>query len=251
MYKFRTRSSVGDNRSIFDDDNNDVLKAITFFNGLSNEDKAQIVSNLHPTTFKLKQYVKRLFPLLSKIQHDISKHDEIKIGTKLMEYGLDETYARLFVVNIKKQAPTLEYQIDQINKIPDDEFCTKLPDVMKCIWVYNENVNAEMVTKFGISIEKLHCIEHLTFQMLNKLARGDIVEKLIEESMKQLSKKKLDVMMNQIKVHKTHWHDTTMFKDVQDTYLQTEKIAQQNAILNKLLQELITLKRNEQSRLRR
>ena len=58
-------------------------------------------------------------------------HDAIEIGNKLMEYGLDETYARLFVANVKKHAPTAEYQLNQINKVPDGDFCDKLPGVMK------------------------------------------------------------------------------------------------------------------------
>ena len=68
--------------------------------------------------------------------------------------------------------------------------------------------------------------------------------------MKLLSKKKLDVLMNQIKIHKTHWRETMIFSDAQDTYFKTNKIIQQNKILIKLIQELIELKKDEQSRQR-
>ena len=160
--------------SIFDDNNEDVKNAIRFFNNLRDDDKVRIVSDLNPNTFKLKQHAKRLFPLLSKIQRDISKHDEIKIGTKLMEYGLEETYARLFVANMKKQVPTAAYQIDQINKITDNTFCEKLPDIMKYIWVDRNSIDMKMENKLGVSVEKLQCIESLTFRIFNGLSRGNI-----------------------------------------------------------------------------
>lgn len=211
----------------------------------------RVVSDLNPNTFKLKQYAKLLFPLLAKIQRDIAKHTEIKIGTKLMEYGLEETYARLFVANMKKHAPTEAYQIDQINKISDEIFNTKLPDVMKYIWVDRKSVDIEMENKIGISVEKLQCIESLTFRIFNGLSRGDITEDIAKESMKLLSKKKLEILMNQIKIHRMHWRDTMTFSDAQDTYFKTNKIIQQNDILIKLIQELIELKKEEQSRQRR
>lgn len=236
--------------SIFDDNNEDVKNAIRFFNNLRDDDKVRIVSDLNPNTFKLKKYAKELFPLLTKIQRDISKHDEIKIGTKLMEYGLEETYARLFVTNMKKQAPTAAYQIDQINKIPDDTFCEKLPDIMKYLWVDRNSIDMKMESEVGISIEKLQCIESLTFSLFNGLSRGDITKDIAEESIKVLSKKKLDVLMNQIKIHTTHWRETMIFSDVQDTYFQTNKIIQQNKTLIKLIQELIKLKKDEQFRQR-
>ena len=233
--------------SIFDDNNEDIKKAIRFFNSLEEEDKIRIVSNLNPNTFQLKQYVKQLFPLLSKIQRDIAKHGEIKIGTKLVTYGLEETYARLFVANMKKQAPTEEYQIDQISKISDDDFC-KLPDIMKYIVVDHKPVDMSMEDKLGISVEQLQCIESLTFRIFNGLARGDTTEDRVKESMKIMSEKKLEVLMNQINIHKKHWSETMMFSDVQDTYFQTRKILQQNEKLIKLIQELIELKKDEQSR---
>ena len=102
--------------SIFDDNDEDVKTSIHFFNQLSNEDKIRIVSNLNPNILQQKQQYTRLFPLLVKIQKDISKHDAIKIGNKLMDLGLDETYARLFVSNIKNHAPTEAYQLSPVRQ---------------------------------------------------------------------------------------------------------------------------------------
>lgn len=92
--------------SLFDEDDQSVKAAISYFNELSDQDKALIVSDLNPQTFKLKKHFKALFPLFSRVQNDLSKHDGIKIGNKLLELGLEETYARLVVSNMKKHAPT-------------------------------------------------------------------------------------------------------------------------------------------------
>ena len=68
--------------SIFDaDKNEDVKESILYFNQLSNEEKVRIVSDLNPYIFQQKQQYLPLFPLLSKIQQDISKHGTIEIGT--------------------------------------------------------------------------------------------------------------------------------------------------------------------------
>ncbi|MCY4489915.1 MAG: hypothetical protein OXC46_00445 [Thaumarchaeota archaeon] len=44
------------------------------------------------------------------------------IGNKLVELGMEETYARLVINNVKKQAPTLEYHLSQLERLSDDFF---------------------------------------------------------------------------------------------------------------------------------
>ena len=234
--------------SIFDDNNEDIKRSIGFFNQLSDEDKVTIVSDLNPQTFKLKRYYKPLFPLLSKIQKDISKFDAIKIGNKLMEYGLDETYARLFVTNMKKHAPTEDYQLNQLDKIADDLFCDNLPEIIKNVWVDHVDNNM-IVEKFSITQEQVDCIIDVTRNLLNSLARGETTKALIKEKYaKKISEKKLSILMDKVSIHSKHWHDTMLFSNVQDTFFNTERIVKQNEIMLRFMKELIGLIREQKTR---
>ena len=87
------------------DNEDDIRRSIEFFNMLADQDKVTIISDLSPVSFKVKQYYNQLAPILSEVQRAISKHEGIAIGNRLVELGLDDTFARLFVLNIKKHAP--------------------------------------------------------------------------------------------------------------------------------------------------
>ena len=116
-----------------------------------------------------------------------------------MEYGLDETYARLFVSNVKKHAPTKEYQLNQIDKIPDGDFCDKLPDIMKAVWVDGE-IDEALSERYGLDRETLQCIIGLTSNALNDLSRGHVTkENLLKDYIQHMSKKKTDIRRRYIK----------------------------------------------------
>ena len=231
--------------SIFDDDNEDVRESVRFFNQLSDEEKIRVVSDLNPFLFQQKQQYRPLFPLLSKIQKDISKHDEIKIGTKLVEYGLDETYARLFVSNVKKHAPTEEYQLNQLDKIPDEVFCSKLADMIKDIWINDENEEV-LSERYGVDREKIRCLASLTGSAFNGISRGIVTKEKLEEIYKRhMSEEKTDALMNQILVHQEHQHKTTLFANAQDMLFNTRQIIVQNREILRLLQELVDLRKEE------
>ena len=148
--------------SIFDDDSNDVRESIRFFNQLPDEEKIRVLSDLNPFIFQQRREYQPLFPLLSKLQQDISKYNTITLGKKLMEYGLDETHAHLFVLNVKKHAPTVEYQMKQADLISDDDFCKKLPGIINDAWINNETYEV-LSEKYGIDNEKIDCIIKLLY----------------------------------------------------------------------------------------
>ena len=203
------------------------------------------MSDLNPFLFQQKQQYRPLFPLLSKIQKDISKHDEIKIGTKLMEYGLDETYARLFVANVKKHAPTEEYQLNQLDKIPDDDFCSKLAAVIKDVLINDEK--EEMLSeRYGIDREKIRCLTDLTENALNGMSCGIVTKEKLEETYKKhMSEKKTNAMINQISVYSEHHYKTTLFANTQEVFFDTKQIIRQNMEILRLLKELVDLKKEE------
>lgn len=165
---------------VFDDEGG-VRLSIEFFNTLSGHDKVTIVSDLNPTTFKLKQHYNQLFSLLSQVQLFISKFDDITIGNRLVEIGLDNTYARLIVSNIKKHAPTEEYQLHQVSKIPDDVFAKAVPEIIKSR-LHSNTSEDELVETFNITKEQSQCITNTSRTILNSLARGDITKETLRKN---------------------------------------------------------------------
>ena len=74
--------------SLFNLEDEEIKETIDFFNSLTDEERALIVSDLNPHTFKMPQYYDDLVHLFSLIQRDITIHDGIRIGNRLMELGL-------------------------------------------------------------------------------------------------------------------------------------------------------------------
>ncbi len=227
------------------DDEDIIRRSIEFFNILSEQEKVTIVSDLNPVTFKLKQYHNRLAPLLSEVQRAISKHDDIAIGSRLVELGLDDTFARLFVSNIKKHAPTEAYQIHQISKIPDDVFSKSISEIIKSVWVEGMSED-EIAEKFNITKEQVQCIVDFSRTTLNALARGDITKDGIRNKYSdKLSAVKFESLSNSLLVHQKYWYDSLLFSNAQDSHMNLDLVARQNAAILKSLNEILRILRSE------
>ncbi len=127
--------------SLFQKDSSQLKKTIQFFNSLQSQQKALIVSELtHVRTNP--ELLNQLSPLLEAIQNDISKYDETTMAQKLFDLGMEETYAKLLVNSMIKQAPTIEYDISVLAKLSDDVFKEKAPLIMNDIWVKKLPIDA-------------------------------------------------------------------------------------------------------------
>ena len=204
-----------------------------------------IVSDLNPVTFKLKQYYNRLAPLLSEVQRAISQCGDVAIGNRLVELGLDDTFARLFVSNIKKHAPTEEYLLHQISKIPDDTFAESISEIIKSIWVDDASME-EVTEKFNITMEQLQCITDFSRTVMNALARGDTTKDGIRRDYSdKMSPIKFDSLSNSLLVHKKYWYDSLLFSNTQDAYIGQDLVARQNAAILKSVNEILEILRSE------
>lgn len=233
------------------DDQEGARRSIGFFNSLPDHDKVTIVSDLNPTTFKLKHYYNHLFSLLSQVQRAISQFDDIAIGNQLIDLGLDETYARLFVSNIKKHAPTEEYQLRQISDIPDEIFSKSVPEIIKSIWDHNVNED-ELTERLNVTKEQLQCVSNVGRTILNALARGDMTKETIREKYAdKLSPKKFESLSNSLLVNQKHWYDSVLFANTQDSRYAVDYIVKQNVLIIKLLNEILDTFSSETSRERR
>ena len=229
---------------VFDNEDG-VRRSIEFFNMLADQDKVTIVSDLNPMTFKLRQYHNRLAPLLSEVQRAISKYEDIAIGNRLVELGLDDTFARLFVSNMKKHAPTEAYLIHQISKIPDDAFSKSIAEIIKSVWVEDMSED-EVAEKFNITKEQVRCIVDLSRVAMDALARGDMTKEGIRKKYSdKLSPIKFESLSNSLLVHQKYWYDSLLFSNSQDTYVNLELISRQNAAIVKSLNKILEILRSE------
>lgn len=233
--------------SLFDEDH-DIRISINFFNMLNDEERALIVSDLNPDTFKIPQYYDDLVPLLSRVQMDIIKHDGIKVGNRLMELGLEETWARLIVANMKKHAPTIKYQVSQINKIDDEKFVESFSKIMNSLWM-DKMDNDSIVEKFGIDKEQLNCIIDMTGHYMQDIMRGDSTETQIRETLLEngLSKSKINTMLRSIMLLEQGWNRWLLFRNTQDSLYNIQEIKEQNTYILETLREILVLLKGPKS----
>lgn len=234
--------------SIFDGDESEISEIIDFFNSLTDEEKAIIVSDLHPETFKLKKYFDRLVPLLFRVQRDLSKYEDIAIGSKLVELGMEETYARLIVSNMKKQAPTLSYHASQIAKIDDGRFVKDFERMLMSIWINNEDKKV-VVEKYGITHDQFESIAGVTNHILEGLFHGNMTEKkvlgmLVENG---LSDAKAQAILRGIQPHRDTMYSRLMFSNLQEVMDRTQDIEAQNRAIVERMNEIIRLLRKIES----
>ncbi len=232
--------------SLFDPDIEDTKASIEFFNTLSDEERALIVSDLNPNTFKIPQYYDSLVSLLSRVQRDITVHDGIKIGNRLMDMGLEETWARLIVTNMKKHAPTIPYQVSQLNRIDDQKFAAIFGGVMDALWLDKMDDEA-VIERYGIDQEQLRCITDMSSHYMQDLMRGDSTEEKIRNVLLEngLSKVKVDSMIKSIMGQEGDWYRWLLFRNTQDNYYNTQEIREQNVRILETLKEILALLKDQ------
>ena len=186
--------------------------------------------------------------LLSRVQKDITKHDGIKIGNRLMDLGLEETWARLIVTNMKKHAPTVSYQISQMNRIDDEKFAASFPSIMDSLWVDKMSDEA-VIEKFGIDREQLSCIIDMSSHYLQDIMRGDSTETRIRETLLEngLSKKKANIVLQSIREQEREWYRWLLFRNAQDSYYGIQEIKDQNVRMLEILKDILVLLKGQKS----
>lgn len=234
--------------SLFNVEDEEIKETIDFFNSLTDEERALIVSDLNPHTFKMPQYYEDLVHLFSLIQRDITIHDGIRIGNRLMELGLEETWARLLVANIKKHAPTIKYQISQLNRIDEQVFVATFGKIMDALWVH-KIPDDEVTEKFGIDTEQIHCITDMTSHYMQDMMRGDNTEASIREALVEngLSAKRADTLLRALKDREDDWYRWLIFRNAQDNYYAVQEVKDQNTAILETLREILVLLKEQKS----
>ena len=218
-----------------------IKDSIDYFNSLDRSKQSYIISNLLELD---EQDDEEMSALLFVIRNDISNYDRTTISNKLFELGLEETYSILFVKNIIEQAPTLQYNLKEISKIPDDEFEKKFPRCMNEIWV-ERKTHKELSQEQDIPISQMQAISNITRTFMNEVIRSNLSEKRITEICKSsdFSESQLKVMLNTIRINSEFWRKFVMFANTQDSFFSLQNIEQQNDLILRTMQEILkTLK---------
>ena len=234
--------------SLFNVEDEEIKETIDFFNNLTDEERALIVSDLNPHTFKMPQYYDDLVHLFSLIQRDITIHDGIRIGNRLMELGLEETWARLLVANIKKHAPTTKYQVSQLSRIDEQRFVATFGKIMDALWVHKMS-DEEVTEKFGIDTEQIHCITDMTSHYMQDMMRGDSTEIGIRSALLEngLSSKRTNTLLRALKDREDDWYRWLLFRNAQDNYYAVQEVKEQNVAILETLREILVLLKEQKS----
>ena len=219
-----------------------ISSAINYFNSLSSERKAFVVSNLLELS---EDEINQLHPLLTSMRNDISNYNKDTISNKLFGLGIERTYAVLFVENMIQQAPTLEYELKEIDKMDNSDFKEKFPRLMQKIWIEKippqELIDSEKITR-----NQLWAIVHISKDFMNGLIRSITSPDKINKECKnvEMSDIKITVMLNIFNDSLESWRKRIVFSNTQDTYFTTMEIHQQNNVILNSLKEILNVLKN-------
>lgn len=228
---------------LFAEDLKSIKAAIDYFNKLPDVDKISIVADLNPRTFKLKRHFRPLLLLFSRVQQALSSHDGITIGNRLLELGLEETYARLIVSNMKKHAPTLEYTASQLN-VMDERAFQHLEKIINALWVDREDKKSVMDT-YRITADQLDAITGVATKVLMSLLRGTTNEKRVLQDLEKngLSRGRAESLLRAVCAHKESWYSTYTFRHLQDLRTKVDILERQNRQIMRDLKAVLDIVR--------
>ncbi len=226
--------------SFFTEDKSELESAMDSFKTLSLEKQNYIITNITDgnATFDPDE-LDPFMPIVEAIRNDMSRHSHPTITSELIDLGMKRGYAALLVDNLVNDAPTIEYQIKTILRIPDDEFKIKIPDDVKLTFV--ENMSPDVVSKkLGITNEQNRAIVEVFRTFMLEYLRGDASINVIKNKLQEegLSETQLDVFINTIKINSEHWSHELVFRNTQDTHFNVETIREQNNEILHLLKEI-------------
>ena len=160
--------------------------------------------------------------------------------------GLEETWARLVVTNMKKHAPTIPYQVSQLNRIDDQKFAAIFGGVMDALWL-DKMDDESVIERYGIDQEQLRCITDMSSHYMQDLMRGDSTEEKIRGVLLEngLSKVKVDSMIKSIMGQEGDWYRWLLFRNTQDNYYNTQEIREQNVRILETLKEILALLKDQ------
>lgn len=225
--------------SLFDADDEKAKEAISFFNGLSVMERTSIVLDLSPDTIGQTRRYGDVEYLISLIRRDIGMHNDISIGNRLMELGLEETWARLLVVNIQKHEPTVGYLVNQISKIELEKFEDVVGGVMDAVWI-EKTSNVEVTEKFGTSRDQINCIMYIAQWYVYDVMMGDANSTTIWSAMTKngLSPDRADTLLRAMERRQKDWYRIFIFHHTRDNYDAIQEVKKQNAAILEALDDI-------------
>ena len=234
--------------SFFQDDIEHLKKAIKFFNSLTNERKAYLVANIITPNAYTKDELAHLRPFLQAIQFDVLSHSELEVAQKIFELGMDETYSKLFVTNVIKQAPTYEYHLNLLSQIDDKLFEQSFSSIINDVYVQLK-LREEILTKHNLSQEQFNAIVSSFNLTMTNFLRKTTSEKLIKDKLQScgFSIVKIDTYLNTLKVNAEFAREMLVFSNIQDTFLSIAELKEQNNVILQTLREILKILRESQS----
>lgn len=228
--------------SFFDTNVDEIKQSIQFFNQLSRERQATIVSSPTQEDLYKDDEWKQMLPFLSAILNDISRYSQPQLTHQIVELGMEQTFAQLFVNNIIKDAPTLAYQITLLSKIDDDVFEKMFPKLVNFTWI-ERKTNEIMMSELDISQEEINAGVDIFRKGINSILRSDASDGSVRSQLKEsgFSDSKCDTFFNTIKINSEYWRNFLVFSNTQDTFFAVSSIENKNNEILRILKEILLI----------
>jgi len=232
--------------SLFQDDTSKIEKAVAYFNSLEKQRQALLVSDMYGDDWNTED-VDELCYIIFTIQDDMSKYSAVMMVRKLVELGMEETFAWLIVNNTIKEFPTDGYQHKVLSKIDDEQFKKLFPELFNAKWV--ELNDLKVIKKnLGISDEELQSMISVINVAMEFLAQRRTTEKILAEQFKKngLSDSKIEVMLNTFKINSEFWRNKILYSRSYDTTDRILGLIEQNNTIIRLVKEMLEISKQSQ-----
>lgn len=225
-------------------DNTDQLKDfIGFFNDLDNVRKAVVVGSVSKTgATYTDEEIKHIIPIIEAIEHDLITHSEITIANKIIECGMDNTYAQLFVKNIVDSRPPIEYHLNILERMDEKSFKDMFLNTIKGFY-FDLEPKEKLLEKLKITDQQFSAITNAYVEAVFEILRGEVNLNLIREKASTVikSEKKLNAMEECLQSTSDLIGKRVMFYDIQETYLATQEVVEQNKVILTTLREILEI----------
>jgi hypothetical protein len=225
--------------------------AIDWFKGLSPEKQTSLIMGVFRDPEKLsKEEAEKVMPMLLEIASSLASHSKDDVTKKLVDFGIDDTLARVIVDKISTLTPTPLMCAQALKDLSDETFEKVINEIIKTFFLdWRRFDSNEISTKLGINVNVLRsAMMFLRDTIVWDYLRGHLgIETLRERLSKEYDfpSAKTDILTNILQNNRDELRLSLMFGTVQDISRDISTVSKSLEEILSSLKELIQILKKE------
>lgn len=226
-----------------------LKQALNWFNSLKNEEQLTLLANLgEPATNLTPEQADNLTTMTLEIIQASSMYNKEQIVAKLIQLGIKDVYARLFVDTVTTKPTLPQLDAKRLLSLDDEHFRKAIEAILTKFYV--ENNTTEQLSQYaGLDEEDLiPAMRFIRDNILFVYVRGELspenLRRLLTERVK-FPEARIDVLLEVLERNRQTIMSNFLFKNTQDTYLSMQRMERIQLETISLLRELVSYIKNK------